>query len=68
MKIKKNVSSMDRGIRLALAVILGFLYFTGTVSGTLGLIVFILAIVMLVTSMVSFCPLYALFGLSTIKK
>ena len=66
--MKKNVSSTDRIIRAVLGVVLGVLYFTGAVSGTFGLIVAILAVILLVTSLFSFCPLYALFGVSTYKK
>ena len=53
-----------------IAVVVGALYFTDVIGGTLGLVLLILAVVFLLTSLVSFCPLYAPFGISTcaIKK
>ncbi|WP_456429666.1 YgaP family membrane protein [Rhodocaloribacter sp.] len=66
--MKKNMGSVDRIIRLVVALVLGVLVFTGTVSGTLAVILGIVAVIFLLTSMVSFCPLYAPFHLSTRKK
>ena len=63
--MKKNMGSADRIIRVIIAAVIVYLYFTNVVSGTLGLILIILAGVFLLTSVVSFCPLYAPFGLST---
>jgi hypothetical protein len=65
--MKKNMGMLDRIIRSVLALIIGILYFTGTISGALGLILLIGAIVFLATSFVSFCPLYLPFGISTCK-
>jgi hypothetical protein len=68
--MKKNMGNADRVIRLILAAIFAVLYFTGTVPGTLGLVLVILGGVFLLTSLVSFCPLYSIVGLNTcpIKK
>jgi hypothetical protein len=66
--MKKNMGSTDRIIRLALAVLLAVLYFTDVISGTLGIVLLIFAFVFVITSLVSFCPLYPLFGLNTGKK
>lgn len=63
----KNMGSADRIIRIILAAVMAALYFTGTVAGTLGLVLLILAIVFLLTSFISFCPLYLPFGISTRK-
>jgi len=63
--MKKNMGTADKSIRLIIAVIIGILYFTGTVSGTLGIILLVLAGVFVLTSFISFCPLYAPFGMST---
>jgi hypothetical protein len=65
--MKKNMGSADRIIRIIIAAIVGVLYFTGTVSGTLGIVLLSLAGVFLLTSFISFCPLYAPFGISTCK-
>lgn len=66
--MKKNMGSTDRIIRVIIAIVFGALYFTGTVGGTLGTVLLILGIVFLATSTISFCPLYAPFGLSTCPK
>jgi fatty acid desaturase len=63
--MKKNMGSTDRIIRIALAVIIAALFFTNTITGTLGIVLLVLAGVFLLTSIVSFCPLYAPFGLKT---
>ena len=68
--MKKNMGPGDRVIRFAIAALIAVLYFTGTISGTLGIVLLVLAGVFVLTSLVSFCPLYAPFGISTcaIKK
>ena len=65
--MKKNMGSTDRIIRIIIAAIIGVLYFTGTISGALGILLIVLAGVFLLTSFISFCPLYAPFGISTCK-
>jgi hypothetical protein len=64
----KNMGTVDRIIRFVFAVAVVVLYFTGVISGILAIILGILAAVFLLTSIVGFCPLYAPFKLSTIKK
>jgi Protein of unknown function (DUF2892) len=66
--MKKNMGSADKIIRIILAAIFAVLYFTGTVTGTLGLVLLVLGGVFLATSLISFCPLYALVGLNTCPK
>ncbi|HRX01332.1 MAG TPA: DUF2892 domain-containing protein [Cyclobacteriaceae bacterium] len=63
--MKKNMGNADRMIRIVLAIVFASLYFTGVVQGTLGLVLVILGGVFLLTSFVSFCPLYAIVGLNT---
>jgi hypothetical protein len=65
--MKKNMGSPDRIIRIVLAVLFAALYFTNVVTGTLGIILLVLGVVLLLTSTISFCPLYAPFGISTCK-
>ena len=55
----------DRIIRVIIAAIVGILYFTGTISGTFGIVLLVLSVVFVLTSIISFCPLYAPFGIST---
>lgn len=64
----KNMGSMDKGIRIALAVIIAILYFTNQITGVAAIILGIFAVVFLLTSLMSFCPLYVPLKLSTIKK
>lgn len=59
------MGSVDRIVRLLIAAVLAYLYFTGTLSGTMGAIAVIVAGVFTLTSVISFCPLYTLVGLST---
>ena len=66
--MKKNMGSMDKGIRILLAVIIAILYFTNQITGVAAIVLGIFAIVFLLTSLVSFCPLYLPFKLSTLKK
>ncbi len=65
--MKKNMGSTDRIIRVVLAAVFAYLYFSGTVPGTLGLVLVILGAVFVLTSLVSFCPLYTLVGMNTCK-
>ena len=61
------MGSADRIIRIIIAVIVAILYFTGTISGTLGIVLLVLAGVFILTSLISSCPLYAPFGIKTCK-
>lgn len=65
--MKKNMGNIDRIIRTMLAVFVGVLYYAGTISGTTAMILGGLAIIFLFTSLISTCPLYMPFGLSTRK-
>lgn len=65
--MSKNMGSADRIIRVIIAAIVGILYFTGTISGTLGIVLLALAGIFVLTSLISFCPLYAPFGIKTCK-
>jgi small-conductance mechanosensitive channel len=59
---------VDRSIRTVLAVVIAILYFTNQISGIAAIVLGLFAIVFLLTSFMSFCPLYTPFKLSTIKK
>ena len=65
--MKKNMGTADRIIRVIIAAIIAILFFTKVLSGTLGVILLIISVVFLLTSVISFCPLYAPFGISTCK-
>lgn len=63
--MKKNMGSVDKIIRIVIALIIGGLYFTGTIVGTVGIVLLALGGVFVLTSLVSYCPLYTPFGLNT---
>ncbi len=65
--MKKNMSDLDRIIRVVLAVVFAVLYFTGVVSGWLGIVLLVLAVIFLLTALLAFCPLYVPFKFSTKK-
>jgi hypothetical protein len=66
--MKKNMGSADKIIRVILAIVFASLYFFEVIPGTLGLVLMVAAVVFLLTSLLSFCPLYTVFGLSTCKR
>ncbi len=61
------MGSVDRIVRILIAAVIAVLYFTNIIGGTLGIILLIVGGVFLLTSFVSFCPLYAPFGFSSCK-
>ncbi len=66
--MKANIGSADKLVRLILAIALILLYYFGVFSDPLGIIALIVALVLTVTSLINFCPLYPLFKINTAKK
>jgi hypothetical protein len=66
--MKKNMGNVDKTIRLLIAVVISILFLTEIISGTLGIILVSISAILLITSLINFCPLYALFGISTCAK
>lgn len=66
--MKKNMGKYDRVIRIIIALVITGLYFTGTIEGVLAYVLLALGGIFLLTSFVSFCPIYRLVGLSTSSK
>jgi len=66
--MKTNMGTTDRVIRIAATALIAVLYFTGTISGTLGFVLLALGGIFLATSIISFCPLYLPFGINTCAK
>jgi hypothetical protein len=64
----KNMGTTDKMIRIFVAAIIALLYFTKVISGTLAIVLLVFAAVFIVTSLLSNCPLYPLFGMNTRKK
>ncbi len=63
--MKTNMGGMDRSIRIGIALLAVALYFTNILTGTLGIVALVVAGIFLLTSVISFCPLYAIFGITT---
>jgi hypothetical protein len=63
--MNSNVGSFDRILRIVLGIVLGVLYFNGTLAGGLGIAALIVGIVLIVTALIKFCPLYRILGLNT---
>ena len=66
--MKKNMGSVDKVIRFSVAGVILFMYFNQMISGVAAIILMVLAAIFILTSFVSFCPLYFPFGISTIEK
>jgi len=66
--MKKNMGSADRIIRFVIAAVIAVLFFTNIITGTIGIILLIVAGIFFLTSLVSSCPAYLPLGLSTICK
>jgi uncharacterized membrane protein len=66
--MKKNMGSTDKIIRVLIAAVIAILFFTNVISGTFGIVLLVLAGVFVLTSLISFCPLYTLFGINTCPK
>ena len=66
--MKKNMGNIDKIVRILVALVIAVLFFTNVISGTLGIVLFVLAGVFVLTSLMSFCPLYTLVGINTCPK
>jgi len=65
--MKKNVGQIDKLIRVLIALVIALLYYFEVISGTLALVLAIFAIILLITSLINFCPLYSIFKVNTSK-
>jgi hypothetical protein len=65
--MKKNMGTLDRAVRLIVAILITVLYFTGTISETTALLFGVVAVIFVTTSMMGFCPIYPLLGINTCK-
>jgi hypothetical protein len=63
--MKKNMGGADKLVRLVVALLMILAYFQGLVKETLGIVLLGIAFIFIVTSLFSFCPLYAIFGISS---
>ena len=65
--MKKNMGRMDKTIRIGAAIAIGVLYYADVINGSTAIILGVIAGIFVVTSFISFCPIYLPFGLSTRK-
>lgn len=65
--MKRNLSNVDRILRVVVAALFAYLYFAGMVTGGLGIVLLVLGAVFAVTAVVGYCPLYTVFKFSTYK-
>ncbi len=65
--MKRNMGSNDKLIRLGAAIVLIILFYKEVITGTLGIIALVVALILTITSLIGFCPLYALFGIKTCR-
>jgi len=66
--MKTNVGIIDRAVRILIAIVIIVLYFTNVISGTLAIVLLVLAVVFILTGLIRFCPLYLPLGINTWKK
>jgi len=66
--MKANMGIIDRSVRIFLALVIIVLYFTQIITGTLAIVLLVLAAVFILTALIRFCPLYLPFGINTWKK
>jgi len=65
--MKKNMGNIDKIVRILIAIVVTVLFFTDVIPGVLGIVLMAVAGIFVLTSLISFCPLYAIFGASTCK-
>ena len=66
--MKANVGIIDKAVRLLAAFVIAVLYFTHVITGTLAILLLVLAGVFVLTGLIRFCPLYLPFGINTWNK
>jgi hypothetical protein len=65
--MKKNVGTIDRIVRILIAVVAAILVFAKVVTGTWAIVVIVAGVIMLATSIFNTCPIYCALGWSTCK-
>lgn len=66
--MKANIGTIDKSVRIIIAAVVAVLFFTNVISGTLAIILFIVAAILLITTFINFCPIWHFLGISTRKK
>ncbi len=68
MIMKRNLSNLDKVIRILAAIVIAVLYFTHRISGTTALVLGIIALALVITSFINFCPIYWSIGISSFQR
>ena len=66
--MKKNMGALDKSLRVLIAIIIALLYYLDVIEGTLAYVLMAIAIIFLITSFISFCPLYTILGINTCRR
>jgi len=66
--MKKNMGALDKSLRVLIAIVVALLYYLDVIEGTLAYVLMAFAIIFLVTSFISFCPLYTILGINTCRR
>lgn len=67
-RMKMNMANWERVLRTSLALAIAALYFTGTLGGTVGIVLLMLAAVFVASSAIGVCPVYSLLGIGTMRR
>lgn len=65
--MKRNLGNLDKGVRVLIAVTVAILYYFNIIEGTLAYILMAAGIILLVTSLINFCPLYRIIGINSCR-
>jgi len=68
IKMKTNMGTVDKVVRILITIVIVCLYYTQVITGTLAIILLVVSGVLILTSIIGFCPLYLLFRINTGKK
>lgn len=66
--MKTNIGTIDKTVRIVLVTLILALYFANVISGTVAIVLFIVAAILLITAFFNFCPIWHFLGISTKKK
>lgn len=66
--MKKNMGALDKSLRVLIAIVIALLFYLDVIEGTLAYVLMAFAIIFLITSFISFCPLYPILGINTCRR
>ena len=66
--MKTNMGRWDKVLRFLLALAVALMVYYDVLQGPLAYLLIVVAVVFFLTSLTGFCPLYGLFGISSVKR